>query len=175
MIKQLSSRIVYENKWMSVREDSVIRPGGNKGIFGVVEMVPGSSIVALDDKQHIFLVREFKYAVQRYSLEIISGGLDSDETPLQCAKRELTEELGMEAASWQDLGMIDPFTTAITSPNYMFLAQTLTQGSTNPDKDEELDIVTMPFDEALNLVLTGEITHGASCVAILRTARILGR
>lgn len=171
----LQSLVKYQNRWLTVREDTVVRPGGAKGIFGVVEMVPGSSVLAMDDGQNVFLVQEFKYGVRRDSLEVISGALEPGESPLQGAKRELKEELGIEAQQWTDLGMVDPFTTVVRSPNYMFLARNLSEGNPSPDDGEQLRTVKLPFETVLAMVLNGGITHAASCVAILRTARILGR
>jgi len=171
----LSSEIKYKNPWISVREDSVIRPGGAMGIFGIVEMVPGSSVVALNDSGEIYLAREYKYGIRRDSLEIISGAFEKGENSLETAKRELLEELGIKANRWTALGMVDPFTTVISSPNYMYLAQELSHAEANPDDGEVLRIVKVHFDEALRLVLDGQITHSASCVAILRTARVLGK
>ena len=171
----LTSEVKYQNRWITVREDAVVRPGEVRGIFGVVEMVPGSLVVVLDDHQNVFLVREFKYGIRRDSLELISGGLEVNESPLEGAKRELKEELGLVAEEWTDLGMVDPFTTVVRSPNYMFLARKLREGKANPDEGEELWVVKLPFEKVLALVFNGEITHSASCVAILRTARVLAK
>ncbi len=87
----------------------------------------------------------------------------------------MEEEFGLTASSWKDLGVVDPFTTVVQSPNYLFLAQELRSGRTNADEGEEVRVVRMPFDEALRRVLECEITHSASCVVILKAARMLGR
>src|SRR4051812_47542052 len=107
----LSSREVYRNPWIAVREDRVVRPGGGKGIFGVITMVAGSSVLAVTVDAEALLVREFKYAIGRPSIEVVSGGIDKSETPLDAAKRELREELGCTASRWVELGRLDPFTT----------------------------------------------------------------
>lgn len=170
---QQSSREVYKNPWIFVAEDSVIRPDGKAGIFGVVRMKAGSTIVALTDDGEVYLVREYKYAMGGVSLEAISGGLDEKETPLDGAKRELSEELGLNAANWTDLGVLHPFTTVVDSPNYMFLAEGLTVGAAHPDEGEELEMVKVPLAIAVTWVMESKITHGASCVAILKAARLL--
>lgn len=173
--KVLSSEPRYRNRWIAVREDRVIRPGGSEGLFGVVEMVAGSSVLAIDGKNNAYLVREYKYALGRDSLEAISGGLDDGETPLAAAQRELREEAGLIAAEWQELGAVDPFTTAIQCRNHLFLAGNLSHTAAEPDDGEELSLVKLPFDAALQMVLAGEISHAASCILILRAARLLGR
>jgi ADP-ribose pyrophosphatase len=78
----LSSEPRYRNRWIAVREDRVIRPGGSAGLFGVVQMVAGSSVLALDGEDQVYLVQEYKYAIGRDSLEAVSGAIDAGETPL---------------------------------------------------------------------------------------------
>jgi ADP-ribose pyrophosphatase len=173
--KVLSSALRYRNRWMTVREDRVIRPGGHEGPFGVVEMIAGSSVLALDGEDRVHLVREYKYALGRDSLEVISGGIDEGETPLAAAQRELREEAGLAAAEWEEMAAVDPFTTAIRCRNHLFLARGLAQMAAAPDDGEELTLVTLPFDRALAMALAGEISHAASCILLLRTARLLGR
>lgn len=166
---------VYTSPWLAVREDSVIRPGGSEGRFGVVTMRPGSTVVAVDDDDCVLVAREFKFAVGRETIELVSGGLDDGELPLDGARRELEEEAGVTARHWTDLGVVDPFTTVVSSPNHVFLAQGLELSAASPDEGEVVAIERIPFDEALAMVMRSEITHGASCVAILKAARRLGR
>lgn len=163
-----SSEKVYVNPWISVREDKVIRPGGKDGLFGVVTMLPGSSVLALDTKGNVILIKEYKYAVERETIEVVSGGIDTNETPLEAAKRELREEAGAEAKEWIALGTVDPFTTVVNSPNHLFLAKGLAQFAPHPDEGETIERLIVPYTEALRMVQRGEITHGASCVLILK-------
>jgi ADP-ribose pyrophosphatase len=169
----LNSRDIYRNRWLSVREDSVIRPGGTEGLFGVVRMKPGSSVLAMTEHQEVFLVREFKYGVARETLELISGALEHGECPLDAAKRELREEVGLAAAEWVDLGDVDPFTTVIQSPNYMFLALGLSELGQLLDEGEILQPVRVPFHRLVEMVRNSEVTHAASCVAVLKTLEYL--
>lgn len=169
----LNSRSVYQNPWISVREDSVIRPGGKEGYFGVIEMKAGSSVLALTDQNAVYLVKEYKYGIERDSIELMSGALEESESPLEAAKRELKEELGLEAQQWIDLGVVDPFTTVVHSPNYMFLAIGVTEVEQHPDEGEVLEIVKVPFPEVVDMVMRSEITHAASCVLILKADRYL--
>ena len=136
-------------------------------------MKAGSSVLALDNNGEVVLIREFKYAVERETLEVISGGVEIGETPLEAAKRELREEAGFEANEWLDLGVIDPFTTAICCRNYMFIALQLTRVESQLDEGEVLETVRMPFSEAVRMVLASEITHGASCTLLLKAERYL--
>jgi 8-oxo-dGTP pyrophosphatase MutT (NUDIX family) len=170
--KLTGTREVYRNPWISVREDSVIRPGGKPGIFGVVTMKAGSSVLPLTEDGQVYLTREYKYAIGRESLEVASGAIDDGESPLECAKRELEEELGLTAAEWFDVGSVNPFTTVVSSPNHLFIGRGLRETRQNLDEGEVLRIVKMPLAEAYEKVITGEITHAGSCVLILK-ARVL--
>src|SRR5215510_14916898 len=131
--KVLSSEPRYRNRWIALREDRVIRPGGSEGLFGVVEMASGSSVLAIDADGTVFLVREYKYAIGRDSLEVVSGAMDEGETPLAAAQRELREETGLVATDWQPMGAVDPFTTAIRCRNHLFLARELTLTVATPE------------------------------------------
>lgn len=166
--KLISSREIYKNPWIRVREDAVIRPDGKQGIFGVIEMKAGSSVLALTDDNQVYLVKEYKYGIERHSTELMSGALENQESPLAAAKRELKEELGLKASRWIYLGVVNPFTTAVHSPNYLFLALGIKTKDPSPDAGEILQIIKVPFQKAVDMVLYGKITHAASCVLILK-------
>jgi 8-oxo-dGTP pyrophosphatase MutT (NUDIX family) len=165
-----STREVYSNPWIRLREDHVRRPDGAPGVFGVVEMKPGATVLAINAAGDVHLVSEYKYAVGRYTLELVSGGIEAGETPLEAARRELREETGLEAGRWTDLGVVDPFTTVVASPNHLFLARDLSEVSSRPEPGEELRIERVPFPAALEMVRDGRITHAASCVLLLKAA-----
>ena len=169
----VSSRNAYRNPWISVREDKVIRPGGKEGFFGVIEMKAGSSVLALTEQKEVYLVKEYKYGIERESTEVMSGALEAEETPLEAAKRELKEELGLEADTWVDLGMVDPFTTVVHSPNYMFLALGVKEGDNSPDEGEVLEVIKVPLSKAVDMAMRSDITHSASCVLILKAEKYL--
>jgi ADP-ribose pyrophosphatase len=162
------SRTVYKNPWITVREDRVIRPDNREGLFGVVEMRPGVSVLPLDDEGNVYLTEEFHFAVGRETIEAISGGMDEGEDKLDAARRELKEETGIVASKWIDLGVVDPFTTVISSPNYMFLARGLEFSEAEPEGTEIIRIVKTSLQEAVEWVLRSRITHGATTTLILK-------
>ncbi len=171
----LHSRPVYENPWLKVREDRVSRAEGEEESFGVVTMRPGVSVLAMEESGEVYLMREFKYALGESSLEVVSGAIESGETPEQAGLRELGEEAGLVAAEWVDLGMLNPFTTVVHSPNHMFLARKLSHLRPMRERERAIEVVKAPFEDALQWVLEGKITHGASCVLILKTRMLLER
>jgi 8-oxo-dGTP pyrophosphatase MutT (NUDIX family) len=165
----LSSEVKYQTHWLKVREDKVVQKNGVEGIFGVVEMLPGASILALDKDNNAYLIREHRYAIEKQSLEVSSGGVEVGEDPVAAAKRELKEETGLTSEKWTDLGELDPFTAIIDSRDHMYLAENVVQGERDLDADELIEVVKMPFEIAVEKAMSGEITHGASVVAILKT------
>jgi len=163
---------VYANPWVKVREDIVCRPDGARGHFGVVEVEQGVSVLALDADRNVFLAREYKYAVARETLEVVSGGLTPGEDPALGARRELSEEAGLTAARWTSLGTVEAAPTVLRAFTHLFLAEELTFGIPHPDPGEVLTIEKMPLSEALARVLDGTIRHAASAVLILKAARL---
>ncbi len=174
LVQRISSRWVHQGNIVRLREDRVVLPRGSEAIYEYVEIKPGSSVLAMEDNGDVWLVREWKYAIDRPSLEVCSGGIEPDESPEQAAHRELQEELGLTAAELIPLGTVDPFTTMLRCPNHLFLARGLGRAERSPDEAEHaMELCRVPFREAYSMAVNGEITHGSSCVAIFRAAEFL--
>jgi ADP-ribose pyrophosphatase len=164
-----ATKTIYKNPWIRVREDSVIRPDKKTGIFSVIEMKEGVSVLPIDKDNNVYITKEFKYAVNREMIEASSGGLEDGESVLEAAKRELNEEMGISAKEWIYLGYIDPFTSIVTSPNHMYIAKDLAFTSTNPEGTELISPVKISLNEAIQMVMKNKITHGATVAIILKT------
>lgn len=164
------SREVYRDPWIVVQRDEVIRPDGAPGSHCLIHLKAGVCILAIDDQEVVHLTDEFHYAVGRQSLEGVSGGIESGEDARITAARELREELGIEAAHWTDLGTIDPFTSIVLSPTRLYLARQLKFVGADPEGTEQIRHVPVPLDEAVRMVQDGRITHGPTCIALLRAA-----
>lgn len=167
--KIVGSQAVYQDPWLKLRRDDVIRPDGNPGFYSVLELKPGVTVLALDADGQVHLTEEFHYAVGRVTLECVSGGREDDEDPQVAAERELAEELGITARLWTWLGVCDPFTSSVCSPTHLYLAQELTLGTAAPEGSEIIRHVRLSFADALQQVLSGGITHAPSALALLKT------
>lgn len=163
-----NSTKVYEDPWIRLDHDKVIRPDGLAGTYTTVVLKAGVTVVAIDHEDTVHLTSEFHYAVGRVTLEGVSGGIEVGETALSTARRELLEELGISAGSWHSLGTCDPFTSAVRSPVELFLAEELTFTDVQPEGTELIEHVSMPLQEALQCVFDGRITHAPTCIALLK-------
>ncbi|MEX0616285.1 MAG: NUDIX hydrolase [Candidatus Woykebacteria bacterium] len=167
-----SSKLIYKNDWIEVREDEIIRPNGKEGVFGIVEGASGSSIVALTKDNEVYLTEEYRYAQDKITYELPSGAIDKGETPLDSAKRELKEETGLTANKWADLGYINPLTVILKSLNYMFLAEQLREGEAEDEESDLIELKKVSLIKCLEMIEKGQITHAASVVAILKVAKL---
>jgi ADP-ribose pyrophosphatase len=167
--KIVQSREIYRDPWIGVRVDDVIRPDGKPGIHSIIDIKPGVCVLALDAEGNVYFTEEFHYAVGRVTLEGVSGGIETGESPLETAQRELREELGIHAGKWRELGVVDPFTANVVSPTRLFLAQDLTFTETKHEGTELIRCVRVPIDEAMRMLEDGQITHGPTCVLLLKT------
>lgn len=164
----VSARDVYENEWISVREDSVVRPDGDVGIYGVVHFKNKAvGVIALEDDGSIYLVGQFRYPLGQYSWEIPEGGCPEAEDPLDAAKRELEEETGLRATRWEKLGEAHLSNSVSDELAIFYVATGLLPGEQCPEGTERLAVRRVPFHEALQMVLTGSITDALSQLALL--------
>jgi 8-oxo-dGTP pyrophosphatase MutT (NUDIX family) len=175
--RTLSSRVTYTNAWMRVREDQVRRPDGAPGIYGVMEPVRlATGVVALTDDRHVWLVGQFRYPTNVYSWEIIEGGADPHEDPLDGAKRELREEAGLRASDWRPLGGEVHLSNCITAERgYLYLARGLRHVEAQPEATEVLRRLRVPFDHALELVDRGAIQDAMTIMGLTLAERFLRR
>lgn len=165
--RTLSSKEVYSNPWIEVREDAVIRPDGEHGIYGVVHYKNIAVGILPVEDEFIYLVGQYRYPLDRYSWEIPEGGCASGEAPLQAAQRELEEETGLRAQHWRQMGEAHLSNSVSDERAVWFAATGLTQGTQRPEGTEQLNLRRVPFAKALAMVLTGEITDALSLLAIL--------
>jgi 8-oxo-dGTP pyrophosphatase MutT (NUDIX family) len=149
----------------------VIRPDGEPGIYGVVHYKNRAiGVLPIDDEGYTWLVGQYRYTLDSYSWEIPEGGGAQGEDPLEAAKRELREETGLKARLWRPLVRAYLSNSVSDEEAIIFLATDLIQGEAEPEGTEKLELIRVRFDEALRMVLNGEITDAMSVIAILRYA-----
>ena len=137
----LARKTVYQDPWIQVDRDQVIRPDGAAGTHCIVHLLPGISVLPVDEAGMAYLTEDFHYGVGRTTIEVVSGGIEPGEDPRAAAERELREELGISAGEWIDLGTCDPFTTIVVSPTRLFLAQRLSFGANELEGTEKTRVV----------------------------------
>jgi len=167
-----SSECLYKDEFVEFWVDECLRPDGEPARRATLRMLPGVAVLPVDDEGFVRLVRQFRYAVGKRSVEVVQGGLEEGEEPERAARRELKEELGVEARELVDLGLVDAVTSQAFSPARLFLARGLTFGDHEREATERLEMLRLPLAEAVRMVMDGEITQGVSCVLILKAARI---
>jgi 8-oxo-dGTP pyrophosphatase MutT (NUDIX family) len=166
-----SRRTGYENDWITVWHDEVIRPDGGPGIYGVVHFANlAAGVVVLDDRDRVVLVGQHRYTLDEWSWEIPEGGIPPGETPLDGIRRELREETGVEAAEWLELGRVHLSNSISDEAGILYLATHLTHGPASPEPTEQLEIRWLPFDDALAMTLDGRITDALSIIGLQRVA-----
>jgi 8-oxo-dGTP pyrophosphatase MutT (NUDIX family) len=165
--RTLTSREVYDNNWIRVREDEVIRPDGEPGIYGVVHYKNiAVGILPIQDGE-IYLVGQYRYVLDRYSWEIPEGGCPEGEDILSAAQRELEEETGLRAEKWEQMGRAYLSNSVSDELAVLFLATELTQGEYHPEGTEQINVRRVTLEEALRMALAGEITDAMSLLAIM--------
>jgi len=167
--KTISSKEIYKNQWIRLREDKVITPAGSSGIYGVVETKPAIGVVALTKELDTYLVGQYRYTLNAYSWEIPEGGGKDGEDTLKGAQRELKEETGLTASKWTFLDTLYTSNSIMDEVGYVYLAEDLKDGQSLPDETELLKIKKLPFREAWQMVLQYEIKDALAVIGLLRT------
>lgn len=172
---QVQSRRIFEGRVVNLRVDRVRLPDGRETEREVVEHRGAAVIVPLEAGD-VLLVRQFRYAVGQALLEVPAGTLEPGEPPLEAARRELREEVGVEAAHWEPLAVLFPSPGVMTEVMHLFLATGLSpqhpRATPGADlADEQLTVERVPLREAVERVVRGEITDAKSVAGILLAAR----
>lgn len=169
--QRLTRRVAYENPWITIFHDEVRRPDGQPGIYGVVHFAgPALGVVAFDELDRVLLVGQYRYTLDAYSWEIPEGAGQTDETPLEGAQRELSEETGFHAARWRQLGRSALSNSVTDETATLFVATDLTAGPADPEGTEALAVRWVPFDEVLTMCLDGRILDAMTQIAVQRLA-----
>jgi 8-oxo-dGTP pyrophosphatase MutT (NUDIX family) len=165
-ITTLSSREIYRNPWMRLREDQILRSNGQQGIYGVVEKDDAAIILPIDNGR-IWLVEQFRYTIQERAIELPQGGWEMEvEFPEELARGELKEEMGLHANQMTYLGWLWIAYGFTRQKHHVFLATGLTHVDKEPDPEEhDLAIHCVPVEEFEDMMLTGVVRDNCSVAA----------
>ena len=172
--RTLASEVKYQNPWISVREDQVVNPGGGRGIYGVVTMKNKAlGIVPVDAEGNTWLVGQYRYPLNEYSWEIPMGGGPVEQDILVSAQRELREETGLSAGRWTRIARLHTSNSVTDEEGFVFLAEDLVPGPTEPEETEDLRLWKLPLAEAVRMVMDDRITDGVSVAGLLKAEKVL--
>jgi 8-oxo-dGDP phosphatase len=171
-----SRRVVFDDGRLRLFEDRVIQPDGQPGAYAYLEVAtPIVAVVPVDQDNAVYLVRQWRYPWGHNSWELPSGGANPGELALNAARRELAEEVGLQASEWQALG--GGYSSAtIKSEWHFYLARGLATTDAHQRDGTEQDLIArrVPLAVAIEAAMDGRIAHGMSVVGLLRAARRLG-
>ncbi len=167
----LTTDTVYDNPWIRVEDHKVVNPSGRTSQYGKVCFKNRAiAILAVDTEVNLYLVGQYRYALDEYSWELPMGGAPLAEGPLIAAQRELREETGLTAGQWLQLMRLHTSNSVTDESGFVYLARDLTEGTPEFEDTEDLTIRTLPLGDALIWVHSGKITDAMSVAGILRLA-----
>jgi ADP-ribose pyrophosphatase len=163
----VSGGLVFDGALLKVHRDTVRLPDGSHGIREYIRHPGAVAVVARFDDGTVLLERQFRYPGGREFIEIPAGKLEPGEPHLETAKRELLEETGYVAAEWTRLGVIDTAIGYADETIELFLARGLTRREASLDAGEFLEVLKVPFDEAVAMIRDGRITDSKTVIGLL--------
>jgi 8-oxo-dGTP pyrophosphatase MutT (NUDIX family) len=170
----LNTQTTYETPWIKVVNHEVLNAAGNNGIYGTVHFKNYAiGIVALDEDLNTWIVGQFRFPFNAYSWEIPEGGGPIDLSPLDSAKRELLEEVGLTANKWTLIQTMQLSNSATDEVAFLYVAQELSYQTAQPDEGEILQVQKIPFAQLYQLVKSGEIIDSLSVAAVLKVKLML--
>jgi ADP-ribose pyrophosphatase len=173
--KTQSSRRIYENPWMKLREDIAEMPTGKTTIYGVIECAECVGVLPFIDDDHVVMVRQYRYVFgENHRWEMPTGGVKPGESLEQAARRELREEVGYDAAELQHVSTYFTSKSIMREVGHLYLGWGLTRVEAIPDETEFLEVAFFPFKQVLHMVLASEIRDSMTVITVLHAARLRG-
>ena len=173
--EKIDSALKYKGAVIDVYTDRVLLENGKEAARDVVRHPGGVCVVALNEKDEVYFVRQFRYPHGKVLLEIPAGKLEWGEDHFACGKRELLEETGCTADEFTYLGCLLPTPAYDTEVIHMYMAKKLCRDKQKLDEDEFLEVMTIPLDKAVEMVMNNEIEDAKTQLALLKAAALLGR
>lgn len=170
----LSSKSIYSNKWLSLREDQVQLPDGRTTLYGVVTCGDCVGVLPFLDPETVLLIQQYRYVARRLTWEMPTGGVHAGETIEAAAERELTEETGYSAGGLTHVSTYHTSKSVMDETGHLFLGKDLTKAESLPDETEFIEVRPFPFAEVISMVLAGEIVDSMTIITVLHAARLKG-
>ncbi len=170
--KKIDSEEIFDGVIIKVFKDTVTLPNGKTAIREVMRHPGAVCVVAVDDEDNVVVEKQFRYPFRKVMTEIPAGKMDAGESPLAAAKRELSEETGIEAERWHYLGEYYPSVAISDEVIHMFAAFDLTICDAHTDEGEFLMVEKLPLSELTDMILRGEITDGKTQTAVLKVVSL---
>jgi len=171
--KTISSREVYQNKWMRLREDVAEMPNGRSTIYGVIECADAVGVLPFVDDDHVVMVRQFRYVFgEDHRWEMPTGGVKPGETAESAARRELQEEAGYDAGELRHVCTYFTSKSIMREAGHLYIGRRLTKVEAIPDDTEFFEIAIMPFTQVLQMVNASEIRDSMTVITVLHAARL---
>jgi ADP-ribose pyrophosphatase len=171
--KTLSTREVYRNPWMRLREDVAEMPNRRTTIYGVCEFGQCVGVLPFVDDEHVVMVRQYRYpARENQRWEMPTGGLHPDETLEQAAQRELMEEVGYRAGSLQWISSYHTSKSVCEEIAHLYIGRDLVPADAPPDETEFFERAILPFAQVVQLAIDSEIRDSMTVIAVLHAARL---
>lgn len=164
--KTIKSQDIFSGRIVKLKVDTVILPDGRESTREIIEHAGAVAIIALDKEGQIIMVRQYRKPVEQVLLEIPAGTMEEGEEPLLCAQRELREETGYSAGSWQKILSYYSAPGFTDELLHLYLATDLSDGETQPDEDEFVETAVLPLEQAYQLIFDGQIVDGKSIIGI---------
>lgn len=172
--KTIESRQIFEGRVIKVRVDKVRLHEGQVSEREIVDHVGAVAVVPLDENGRVYLVRQYRKPMEKMLLEIPAGKLDPGEDPLECACRELTEEIGFFPQTMRKLSYYYSSPGFSNEAIHLYLATDLVRQEVPPVEGEYLEIVSMPLEEALEMAMTHQMDDGKTIMGLLMAAKLVG-
>lgn len=172
--QRISGEVKYDNPWIKVTEDKVINPSGKQGIYSKVHFKNlAIGIVPVDENNCVYFVEQFRYVLDQFSIEIPEGGGPLDIDPLETAKKELKEEVGLVATEWQTILDMHLSNSVSDERSIVYLARGLRQEEPEPEETEKFTFHRYHIDEALQMVDRNKITDAITIAALFKIKLML--
>lgn len=169
----ISTRQIYKGSVINLRRDEILSPEGKAAGREVVEHPGGAAVLAVEETGEAYFVRQYRHPVAESLLEIPAGKLDGGEEPLECAVRELAEEVGVKANKIRRIAAYYSTPGFTSEKLYLYLATGLEQIKRQQQEDEDLEVILIPLKEAIDMAKHGEITDGKTLIALLLAEDVL--